>query len=578
MDRKLSRRSFLGSTVGGTAAGLYSLSGKALQSPSMSHGPETAGAGNTVCPKSVTPARTLWAIRIEDLSFGYQQPGEHRLYEELSLACLQGLVNRKQPQIYLVFDRYDELWLEWLLARGDVDAVRWVGTEELYRQYSPYVKGLVVTDPNLPGSVNVATMLCSLTGWLPIAPDSAAFANWKVAMDLRGRWKKDIEAYRWFYSTYGSQLSDRLCAYLDPKSYELRDYFVEFKVPLIWVSKPEDVPYRPTASPTEEKQFASELFLKLPPNIPCLGWPGHVAGGEGIGEGPGVQMASEYAKFEVCTGYDGHGRAVSNLSVHSGTFAEFSQKECSPPPLKNRVYFTYTRTDGDGMNFWRQVYHRLWGQPDRGLVPVGWQLGPTGYDLCPDIIDYYYRHASQNDVFVNALTGIGYIRETHYAQKLPESEREKVWNQYIEISSRYFKLLDLSLLTTMERMSPALLERFTKLPGIQGIFANYSRVKETTIANETLELNGVQVFRTVVRPHGWLDTMGGRQQVVGSMVADIRRFTPSHRPAFLEASLTNWQTEMDVLVEIEKALGPECALVCPDQLVALYKAANGQKR
>jgi GxGYxYP putative glycoside hydrolase C-terminal domain/GxGYxYP third domain/GxGYxYP_N second domain/GxGYxYP_N 1st domain len=544
---------------------------------SLPHGPETGRVGNAVCPKSGVPARTLWAVRIEELSFGYQEPGQHRLYGELSLACLQGLVNRKQPQIYLAFDGYDELWLDWLLVRGDVDAVRWVGTEKLYRQFRPYVNGVVVIDLDLPASVNVATMLCSLTGWLPITHPTG-FPTWKVAMDLRGRWKKDIDAYRWFYSNYGSQLSDRMCAYLDPRSHELRDYFVEFKVPLIWVSKPEDVPYRPTAFPAEEEQFARELFLKLPPNIPCLGWPGHVAGGEGIGEGPGVQMASEYAKFEVCTGYDGHGRAVSNLSVHSGTSATFSQKEYSSPPLERKVYFTYTRTDGDGMNFWRQVYRRLWGQPDRGLVPVGWQLGPTGYDLCPDIVDYYYRHASQNDVFVNALTGIGYIRENHYAQKLPESEREKVWDQYLEISSRYFKLFDLSLLTTMERMSPELLGRFAKLPGIQGIFANYSRVKETTVANETLELNGVPVFRTVIRPHGWIDTTGGRQQVVASVVADIRRFTPSHRPAFLEASLTNWQTEMDVPLEIERALGSEYALVRPDQLVALYKAARAQKR
>lgn len=577
MDGKLSRRRFLGSTAGGMAAGLYSLSAMAPELKNTSQGHGTPRITSTVCPKSSTPARTLWAVRIDELAFGYQQPDPHRPDEALSLACLQGLVNRNQPQIYLVFDRYDELWLEWLLERGDVDAVRWVGTEKLYQQYLPYVNGLVVTDLELPGSVNVATMLSGIKGWLPVTPRSLpAFTYWKVAMDLRGRWKKDIDAYRWFYSNYGSQLSERLCAYLDPGSYELRDYFVGFKVPVVWVSNAEDVRYSPTASPTEEKEFAQELFLKLPPNIPCLGWPARgLAGEQGIGEGPGVTLANECAKFEVCTGFDGYGRAMSNFSVHSGTAATFSQRECSLPPLEKKMYFTYTRTDGDGPNFWRQVYRRLWSQPERGLVPVGWQLGPTAYDLCPNIIDYYFRHASQNDIFINALTGVGYIRENHYAAKLPESERAIVWDQYIEISSRYFKLLDLSLLTTIQEMRPEILERFTKLPGIQGIFANYTRSAETTLANETFEVNGVPVFRTVARPASPLDTALSRHRAVASVVTDIRRFTPSHRPAFLEVSLSNWQTEMGVLFEIEKALGSEYALVRPDQLAALYRATKG---
>jgi hypothetical protein len=539
-------------------------------------GPQAQSADGSVCPKSAHPSETLLALRIQDLdTLSYDEPYQNQPDERLPLTCLQGLVNRERPRLFLVYDRYDELWLDWLRQRGDVKEVRWVGTEQLYEQFLPLAKGLVVVDPDLPASVNVATMLAGVEGWLPVTPRLLRLFPLKVAQDLRGKWKKDVEAYRWFYSVYGPQLSRRVCACLDPGIFELRDYFVEFKVPLVWVSAAQDAQSSSTASPDEEEQFARDLFSKLPANIPCLGWWDHGQAGEGgIGEGPGVTLASQYGKFEICSGWDGWAHPVSNLSVHSGTAATFHQKTLPPPALSTKVYWTYTRTDGDGPNFWRHVYSHLWSQRDHGKVPVGWQLGPTAYDLIPDILDYFYKHATANDVFVNALTGIGYIHEDRFAEKLPESQQNAVWDQYMELSKRYFRLFDFSLLTTYEEMQPKTLERFTELPGIKGIFANYARSGITTLENETSEIKGVPVFRAIARGGGLLDTRTGSQHAVASIVEDIRRFTPKKSPAFLHVSLTNWAVEIRPLVEIQEALGSGYVLVRPDQLAALYMNAK----
>ena len=54
-----------------------------------------------VCPKSAPPVRRLCAFRMEELtSFGWDM--------RLTLSCLQGLVNRSKPRLYLVHDYYDE--------------------------------------------------------------------------------------------------------------------------------------------------------------------------------------------------------------------------------------------------------------------------------------------------------------------------------------------------------------------------------------------------------------------------------------------------------------------------------------
>ena len=341
----------------------------------------------------------------------------------------------------------------------------------------------------------------------------------------------------------------------------------------------------PAASWADEEPFARDLFQRLPANIPCFGWWDAGQGGEeGCGEnGPysGVELASKYGKFEICTAFDGFGRGVGNLSVHSGTTASFRQPPPpSPPALANKVYYTYTRTDGDGMNFWRQVYRNLWDQPAHGRVPVGWQLGPTAVELIPDIIDYFYKHVTPNDVFVNALTGVGYIRESMYLEKLPPADQEAAWEQYMDMSRRYFKRMDLSLLTTFEAfqlMPERTLARFTKLPGIKAIYRNYARFPDTTIGNAASELNGVPIFRAVFAGGGSLATPGEIKGVAAQLAQQLRQFTPAGRPAFLHVSLTNWFVDMGVLVETEKALGRDYVVVRPDHLPALYLEATNRR-
>jgi hypothetical protein len=56
--------------------------------------PDARQSLEPICPKSAPPAKTLWGVRIED---------SEEAEERLPLACLQGLVNRRQPQIYLAY-------------------------------------------------------------------------------------------------------------------------------------------------------------------------------------------------------------------------------------------------------------------------------------------------------------------------------------------------------------------------------------------------------------------------------------------------------------------------------------------
>lgn len=548
-----------------------------VASGSLAHG-ESSTMRRHACPKSQAPARDIAAIKVQDLfTLGWDL--------RLTLTCLQGIVNRRQPRLYMIFDDYDELWLKWLCERGDVDNVRWLSIDQAFARFLPEVSCMFMTDPSVPATVNVATMLAGVYNGLVVTPNTFKQYNLPFSggagfpgkgMDLQKMgWKKDLDAYRWAFHTLDKQLSRQAIAILDPTEVAFRDYLVEFNIPTFWISGPEDVAGNPAADPEGEKEFARAIMMKWPPNIPCLGWPSGGYKESGIGEDPGIRLASECAKFEVCTAFDGYSPTVGNLSVHSGTSATLSQHT---PPIaleRDKVYCTFIRSDGDGMNFVRHYYRALFDDPNHGEVPLGWQLGPMLADLMPDIADYYYKHARPGDCFVNALTGAGYIWEEYYAKGYPASERQRILQEYQQLSAVYRGRIDASVMCTGNEMPREILELFARENGIKGIFANYVRSEETTTKNLVSECAGTPVFRDLMGLASWLSadldyTEYSKRETVQHVIDEIRHWTPTGRPAFLFVGLNNWLRDMEMLKSIVAGLGAEYVAVRPDQMVSLY--------
>jgi GxGYxYP putative glycoside hydrolase C-terminal domain/GxGYxY sequence motif in domain of unknown function N-terminal len=571
----MSRRQFLRISAGGIGALL-------VQNPLMLE----AQPPHQACPKSRPPRREISALRLTELTTDAWDL-------RLTLSCLQGAVNRSEPRLYLIHDDYDELWLNWMKERGDLDTIRWLSVLEVFKAFLPEFREAYVIDPVIPATINVATMLAGLRGGIVTTPRLSyefdlplgyPLDSWNRGFDFRYMgWKKDIQAYRWFFEHYEKELSRQAIAILDPKEVAIRDYLLEFKIPILWVSGPEDEATHPSASPEEEQAFAREILMKWPPNIPCLGWP---SSGEddtshgGMGEALGVRMVCECAKFQQCSAYDGFAPTVGNLSVHSGTQAVLLQK--SPPVVKldrSKIYYSFVRTDGDGWNFLRQYYRKLFDDPAHGRVPLGWQIGPTAADTMPDILDYYYKHAAPGDCFVNALTGLGYIQEDVYAANYPPDKREEILRDYVNLSSIYRRKIDASVMCTHTQMDAEQMSTFAQIEGLQGIFANYGRRRGTTADNLMTESRGVPVFRAM---NNW-PTAGlpvtdyTRDGDIWFEVNDIKREAPSRRPLFLNICLGNWLTDLEMAEEIAKGLGPQYVAVRPDQLASLYKESTKAK-
>ncbi|MHB1179458.1 MAG: hypothetical protein ACYCZO_14140, partial [Daejeonella sp.] len=154
------------------------------------------------------------------------QKGSVGSYDEsMAAGCLQGIINRKSPVVYVVSaaDKWPGHWLEvfssegkWLHGRQnqplpDLDA--------LFALAKGKVKGAVIWDPAVPASMNVATTIAGVEDGVVLSPEYAEkyLDRWKlpVLKDLRGMFtgketgSAKNDAYRWAVREY---LSKGLCS------------------------------------------------------------------------------------------------------------------------------------------------------------------------------------------------------------------------------------------------------------------------------------------------------------------------------------------------------------------------------
>lgn len=521
----------------------------------------TASTVREVFPRSAPPAETVMVFDVR------------RELPDVQMATfvLQGLVNRGRPRLYCLYNETDIMWLNWLRRNGWVKNTRLVRSfPELYQTCRSSLRGLVITDPSLPASRNVANMLASINDLLVVSPRMRGTMSvfrgpsaLPVKADLRGRFKSNAEAYQWALDNLSSRLNMRLAACSHPDHLGLRDYLTQHKAFIFWVSGPLDGAQR-GANPTEEVCVAEQILARMPANTPIMSYPW--AGKDvGMGEGPGVTLFAEFGKYLVgsinCT----------NLSVHSGIrVASLRPRNVRPPRLEpSRVYLSFIMSDGDNLPVLTvNNFPQLWQAPERGRVPIGWTVSPAAMLLIPAVLQYYYSTATSQDAFLAAVSGVGYTYPDSYALRYRPEDRDKVFDGFLQQTNRYMQACGLTGLWLMNATSPDIFRRYAdKIPLLEALFPDYGRrVASYALATYPTSRN-VPVFHAVT---GWSEN-ATREQKITRMVDEIRSMTPSERPAFLHVFIWNWGADLSILPEVLKRLGPAYVAVRPDHLAALFR-------
>ncbi|MDW8104788.1 MAG: GxGYxYP family putative glycoside hydrolase, partial [Armatimonadota bacterium] len=504
--------------------------------------------------KSAPPAATLVVADVRPLPADWQ----------MLLFSLQGIVNRQRPQIYLVFYENDPLWLDWMVRRGWVKRVERVAdARQLLRRYRSAIRGIVVTDPAVPATKNVATMLASVENAIVASPRIARTLRLPVVHDLRGRWRKNVEAYRWAFETLWGRMNRHLVACSYPDHLALRDYLVANRVFIFWISGPIDGA-RPTSDPDAEVRLAEQILAKMPPNSCVLSYPW--AGKDiGIGEGPGVTLFAEFGKYLVGT------INVANLTVHSGIrVARFRQKPAPPPPplRDDKVYVSLILSDGDNLPVLTNYnFPQLWRDPLRGSFPIGWTISPAAGLLLPAVVDYYYETSSPQDYWLAAVSGVGYTYPDQFGIRYRDGER--VYLDFLSLTRQAMAPMDLHSAWVMGITDPGRIAQYAEQARVRALFPDYGR-RVTRYEDATyLTARNVPVFHAVM---SWRENASPEEQLA-LWEQQVRAMTPARRPAFLHLFVWNWGATLPLLRDLLQRLGDEYVAVRPDHLATLYLQA-----
>jgi hypothetical protein len=120
-------------------------------------------------------------------------------------------------------------------------------------------------------------------------------------------------------------------------------------------------------------------------------------------EGAGVSAASNYGIATVASDYS------TNLTLHSGMPRTINVTAMpAKPAIQNKIYVAFILSDGDNLQYVEHLLRKLWNDPGRGQVPMGWTLSPAMVDAMPGALNYFWTTGTPNDALVSGPSGYGY--------------------------------------------------------------------------------------------------------------------------------------------------------------------------
>jgi hypothetical protein len=315
------------------------------------------------------------------------------------------------------------------------------------REYAGCLRGLVVWDPALPDSVNAALMLSGLEDLLVVHPDllswAAATTGLPFIHDLRGRWPDRVRLYEWAQAELFSRCTPGQIACVEPgwERPEFADYLVQRRIFTYSLSSREAnracavgqmLLLLLVAGP---RGLRSALFaLRLDGLVRWLGLSLMAWRSPEVRLAGRLQRAVEARPYPTIFGW--HTRRddelsfmvllsanglrlvpshlASNFSFHSQLPFEgqFEQDHARAEDIRldaDKVYVTFTLSDGDQLVLMDTAELGNWRREERGRLPFNWETQPLLAELAPALLRRYYRTRTPADYLIAGPSGAGYV-------------------------------------------------------------------------------------------------------------------------------------------------------------------------
>ncbi|MDE3056353.1 MAG: hypothetical protein KGJ59_00150 [Bacteroidota bacterium] len=375
-----------------------------------------------------------------------------KLSENAFLISLQGLANTYAPRLYFVYPndwdfRFTPFMLQYLMYTHHLDFEELKSPEAALEKFKSFVKGYIVWDKSVRSSLIVAFTAAGLERAVVVSEDQIPMvekAGLNMLEDFRGKFsgQTDAQIFQWAYDQYWNRCNKNFLVWLGGEAGNvmkpgIADFGIAKHAFFANLStKPSD---------TLEYALSNKIFGGMNRMAMLMGWHSYakdkerdytklashyVLRVEGLHTMPNLSFSS---KLPPLSGFQFKNR--HNLTAG---------KKYIP---KKKVYIACIQTDGLGLG--------AWVKPGRGSIPYAWEVTINFYWLAPTMLEYFYSTATQNDFFLGALSGPGYM----YPKAIPPEYLPEV----VSTADSLMKKLDLNVFEIMDYSQGATVEGNTEL-------------------------------------------------------------------------------------------------------------------
>ena len=460
-------------------------------------------------------------------------------------SSLKGIVNSTKPRIFAYEgDQFAEGPYTWMQSLG-LTWTEYTDRWQLLSKYRGEVAGLIVYDSAQPHTANLATMLAKRKKALVASPSllsrlTSAPYNLPILLDLRGQFTSKLQVYQTLYNTYWPSLDHRMLIGLDPQVQRgnLREYATALGAPVIWLD--------PRVS--GESELLNSFLSSMPANAVMLGW--------WPDEGSGITRASGYGIATVASDF------CSNLTVHSGMPRTVTVKAPPPKPtLKNKIYVAFILSDGDNLQYVEHLMRKLWSDPGRGSVPMGWTLSPAMLDAMPGALNYLYQSSTVNDNLISGPSGYGYA----YPNDFPS---QSVLNQYVSKTEDYIKRAGFRVLTVWNTITGDI---------NQNVGESYAQYAPSLLGITSQNTSGTfKIYKNSLPAAPLNCNYCTGEQPMKDAIAAASAGWDGAEPRFVLIQAQPWQNVTPTSFKnVMNSLDTNHIVIRPDQLFQLIRQVNG---
>ncbi len=498
---------------------------------------------------------------------------------QLAATTCVGFLNRPQPRVYLIFSDDDEYWLKQLMPSLPQTLASQIGNAALnvlLDKYRVHIQGLIIYDPKLIDTINVATILAGLRNGIVVSPELAQdlqyLYSWPVLADLRVyHWRSPLQAYLWAQQNLLSDCSPRLIAGMRPEiAGGLRSFLVATRTFVYWLDTRRSVPDF-SAGLLSEQALAEKIYRSFAPGAIHLGW--------FVDEPSGVAMTSRAAIAVLASDF------FNNLEVWTALQSPHSIRpvqEIAENDVKkaaDKVYVSFTMSDGDNLQYCQHRLLRLWRDSARGSVPLGWTISPVLLEAAPAMAQYYRDSATPNDELIAGPSGAAYMFPSHWPTaslsqflqhtgKLMQSmglttlsalDTDFLYNTRFPLLSKVsFTGMSFTHRTRQQDFAQALVPY-----GVRGILSGAGFLLKTTAYWQMLD-GGLPVYRNL----GLVGSVDRTIKLIKAAAANGKR------PLFLNIYCLAWSMSPSNLMQVKEQLDENYEVVLPRTLLAMLGKAT----